>query len=192
MKIGITLTSSLSVGQEYIDLTRSVAELLAKENFGIIYGGTEYGMMKELAEAYKQAGGQDLTGVMSRELQRATQGYKSFAGLDQAFWVETIGERVRAISEKSDGFIILPGGYGTLEEMSIIIGGKANKLYDKPIAILNYDGFYDRLIEFLDDMCRKSFSKINVRDIAHIAGSTDSIVTYFKNYSAAQLPDKFI
>lgn len=151
MKIGITLTSSLSVGQEYIDLTRSVAELLAKEGFGIVYGGTEYGMMKELAEAYKGAGGADLSGVMSRELEKVTRGYKAFEGLDETVWVETIGERIRGIADRADGFVILPGGYGTLEEFGIILGAKANKMSDKPIILFNYNGFYDNLIGFLDE-----------------------------------------
>lgn len=191
MKIGITLTSSLSVGQEYIDLTRQVAELFARAGFGVVYGGTEYGMMKELAEAYKHAGGNDLTGVMSRELEAVTKGYKAFENLDTSFWVETIGERVRTISDQADGFVILPGGYGTLEEMAVIIGGKANKLYDKPIVVVNFNGFYDHLITFLDEMCRKNFSKIQLKDIVHITSSVDDLVEYFKNYKTSELTDKF-
>ncbi len=191
MRIGITLTSSISVGQEYIDLTRSIADLLAKENFGIVYGGTEYGMMKELAEAYKLSGGKDLTGVMSRELESVTKGYKAFNDLDETLWVETIGERVRAISDKADGFIILPGGYGTLEEAGIIIGGKVNKLYDKPIVLLNYGGFYNSLISFFDEVNQKNFSKIRIHDIVTICDSEDGVIEYFKSYSKQEIPDKF-
>lgn len=191
MKIGITLTSSLSVGQEYIDLTRSIAELLAKEGFGVVYGGTEYGMMKELAEAYKGAGGTDLSGVMSRELEKVTKGYKAFGGLDETVWVETIGERIRGISDRADGFVILPGGYGTLEEFGIILGAKANKMSDKPIVLLNYKGFYDSLIGFLDEMVSKDFSKIKVSEIVHVIDSVDGLIEYFKNYKSAELPDKF-
>lgn len=192
MKIGISLTSSLSVGQEYIDLTRTICELFAKEGFGIVYGGTEYGMMKELAESYKQAGGKDLTGVMSHQLAGVTKGYKAFDNLDQALWVDTIGERISTISHNADGLLILPGGYGTLEELGSMIGGKANKIYDKPIVILNYNGFYDHLIEFLDNMSEKNFSKINIRDIVHVADSMDGVLDYFKNYSTTVIPDKFV
>ncbi len=192
MKIGITLTSSLSVGQEYIDITRTICELLAKEGFGIVYGGTEYGMMKELAESYKQAGGVNLTGVMSHQLAKVTKGYKAFDNLDEAVWVDTIGERISIISNKADGLLILPGGYGTLEELGSMIGGKANKLYDKPIVILNYNGFYNHFIEFLDNMSEKNFSKINIRDIVHITESIDDMLNYFNNYSTTAIPDKFV
>lgn len=73
MRIGITLTSSLSVGQEYINLTRKVAERLAGEEMGIVYSGTDYGMMSELAKVYKDAGGSDLTGVMAKGLMAVTK-----------------------------------------------------------------------------------------------------------------------
>lgn len=192
MRIGITLTSSLSVGQEYIDLTRTVATTLAQNNFDIAYGGTEYGMMKELAVSYKQSGGKSLLGVMSRELESVTKGYKAFEQLDETIWVQTIGERIREILNKSDGFIILPGGYGTLEEIGVIVGGKVNKLYDKPIILLNHAGFYDKYIAFLDEMVKKDFSKVNVRDIVFVTDSPAEIIEYFTSYSKAKIPDKFV
>jgi len=192
MKIGITLTSSISVDQEYIDLTRSVLSLLARNNFGVVYGGTEYGMMKELAESYKQAGGVELVGVMSRQLERATLNYKVSDKLDSSYWVETIGERISTIAELSDGILILPGGYGTLEEMGVYVGGKANKLFDKPIIIYNHNNFYDAFISFLEEMFSRGFSKIKLSDVVHIVTSEEDIVSYFNTYSKVSLPDKFV
>lgn len=192
MNIGISLTSSLQVGQEYIELTKSVAKLLAESGFGIVYGGTEYGMMKELATGYKAAGGTKLTGVMSRELERVTKEYKAFSGLDETVWTETMGERMRTIADKSDGFLILPGGYGSVEEMTSYVGGKQNKLFDKPIVLYNHDQFYDSLIAFFDGMHAKGFSKIRLEELVHITSSEEGIVEYFKSYSKTALPDKFV
>ena len=192
MKIGITLTSSLSVGQEYIVLTKQVAERLANEAMGIVYGGTDYGMMSELAKAYKNAGGNDLTGVMAKDLMAVTKGYVAFEGLDKSYLEETMDHRKHRIVFESDAFIILPGGYGTFEEIGEIIGGKVNKLYDKPIAIFNYNGFYDTLIKFLDEMQAKDFSKVPLNEFVVVSNNLDEILDYFKNYQTKELADKFV
>jgi uncharacterized protein (TIGR00730 family) len=192
MRIGITLTSSLHVGQEYIVLTKRISEILAKNNFGIVYGGTDYGMMKELASSYKANGGNDLIGVMAKDLMKVTKGYVAYSGLDQSFLMDNMEDRKRKIAETADGFIILPGGWGTMEEIGMIVGGKANKLFDKPIVLLNYLGFYDKFIDFLNEMTEKSFSKIPISEIVHITDSTEGILEYFQNYTKTPLLDKFV
>lgn len=192
MKIGITLTSSLQVGQEYIDLTKEVAERLADEGMGIVYGGTDYGMMSELAKTYKDSGGSDLTGVMAKDLMAVTRGYVAFSGLDRTFLEETMDDRKHRIVSESDAFIILPGGYGTFEEIGEIIGGKVNKLYDKPIAILNFGGFYDTLIEFLGEMQAKNFSKVPLSEFVFVGDDLNEILDYIKQYQTKELADKFV
>lgn len=192
MKIGITLTSSLEVGQKYITLTESVARYLAEQNLGIVYGGTAYGMMLTLAQSYKQAGGTDLTGVMAKDLMRATKGYVAYEGLDKTFLEETMEDRKRRIIKESDAFIILPGGYGTLEEVGSIIGGKVNKLFDKPIAIYNHANFYDTLLDFLNEMHSKEFSKISVDEIIFNSQNINDIINYFQQYRQRELADKFV
>ncbi len=192
MKIGITLTSSLSVGQEYIDLTENLAKHLAGNNHGIVYGGTEYGMMATLAKCYKDAGGTDLTGVMAKDLMAVTKGYVAFADLDKTYIEETMENRKHRIIEISDAFIILPGGYGTFEEIGSIIGGKVNKLYDMPIAIYNFNGFYSTIIKFLDEMHQKSFSKVPISEFVYISDNLGDIMSYFETYQATIIKDKFV
>lgn len=192
MKIGITLTSSLEVGDKYIKLTEQVAKSLATHNIGIVYGGTAYGMMSTLATSYKEAGGTDLTGVMANDLMTVTKNYIAYNNLDTSFIEETMEERKHKIIELSDAFIILPGGYGTLEEIGSIVGGKVNKLYDKPIAILNYDGFYNTLINFLNEMQYKAFTKIPLTDIVFVSNDLDEILNHFDNYQKNEIADKFL
>lgn len=192
MNIGITLTSALDVGQEYIDLTEQVAKKLAINGYGIVYGGTAYGMMSTLASAYKAAGGTSLTGVMAKDLMAVTKGYIAFEGLDTSFLEDTMESRKHRIVEQSDAFILLPGGYGTFEEIGSIIGGKVNKLYDKPIALFNYNGFYDTLITFLNEMQKKAFSKIPITEFVFISDNLDDVVNYFETYRQKELADKFI
>jgi uncharacterized protein (TIGR00730 family) len=192
MRVGVTLTSSLSVDAAYIQLTNHVAEYLANKHVGIVYGGTAYGMMLELGRAYKQAGGKDLVGVMAEDLKAVTKNYIAYDELDESYLEETMTARQHRIASLADAFIILPGGYGTLEEIGTFIGGRVNKLYDKPIAIYNYDHFYDTFIEFLDEMQCKSFSKIALRDVVFVSDNMDEIFTYLSSYAPQELADKFV
>lgn len=192
MNIGITLTSALDVGQEYIDLTENIAKKLATDGHGIVYGGTAYGMMSTLASAYKTAGGTSLTGVMAKDLMAVTKGYAAYEGLDASFLEDTMENRKHRIIEQSDAFILLPGGYGTFEEIGSIIGGKVNKLYDKPIALYNYNGFYDTLIAFLNEMQSKAFSKIPITEFVFISDNLDEILNHFATYQQKELVDKFV
>jgi len=192
MNIGITLTSSLSVGQEYIDLTQVVSKKLAENNFGIVYGGTDYGMMSELANSYINNGGKNIIGVTAKDLINVTANYKFFEKLNDSFVMSTMGERISKIISLSDGFIILPGGYGTFEEMGTIIGGNVNKLYQKPIVILNYNGYYNSLIKFLNEMFKKKFSKISISDVVLVTDDIDDAITHLQKFQKIDLPDKFV
>lgn len=192
MNIAITLTSSLQVGQEYIDVTRQVAERLAKDGHGVVYGGTAYGMMLELAEAYKNAGGQRLIGVMSKDLMAVTKGYKAYEGLDEQYVEETYSTRKDKICSTANAVLALPGGYGTLDEMVTYITSKVNKLYDVPIALYNHHGFYDTFIKFCEELVGKDFSKIGLSDVVFVSDNLDDILDYFNSYKPAELADKFV
>ncbi len=192
MNIAITLTSSTQVGEEYIELTQKAAEYLANYGFGIVYGGTDYGMMSELAKSYKKAGGKNLTGVMSKDLMDVTKGYVAFSGLDNAYTEDDMDHRKQKIFSLSDGVLVLPGGWGTLDEFISIASSKINKLNDKPIAIYNYNGFYDKFINFLNELKSKGFTKINLDQVVLISEDLDEIARYFENYKKTDLADKFI
>ncbi len=191
MRIGITLTSSMHVGDEYIELTKAVATTLAKNNHGVVFGGTDYGMMSTLANTYKDAGGTDLVGILAKDLAEVTKGYVPFEKLNEAIWCNTVGERKETIIKKSDAFLILPGGYGTIEELGDIFGGKVNKLYDKPIGIYNHGGYYNTLITFFDELHAKKFSKVKFSEIVHISENLEDILNYYHTYTTNEVADKF-
>lgn len=191
MRIGITLTSSLDIDQKYIDVTDQVALALAKKGHGIVYGGTAYGMMLRLAESYKNAGGNDLCGVIAKDLVAVTKNYEKYSQLDHEFIAETMEERKKKILSLSDAYIILPGGYGTFEEIVSIIGGQANKLYSKPIAFYNFEGYYNTLFNFLNEMYQEKFSRINPNELYFSSDKLSEILAFFEDYSEKELVDKF-
>ncbi len=192
LRVGITLTSSLEVDESYIQLTKLVARYLAGKKAGVVYGGTAYGMMRTLGETYKQAGGEDLVGVMAKDLAVVTKSYIAYDGLDESYFEETMEERKYRIINLSDAYLILPGGYGTLEEIGSILGGKVNKLYDKPIAIYNHNHFYDTFIAFLSEMHSARFSKIAIQEVAFVSDDMGAIFDYFLTYTQKELADKFV
>jgi uncharacterized protein (TIGR00730 family) len=149
-------------------------------------------MMATLAQSYKSAGGKNLTGIMAKDLMAVTKGYVAFDNLDHSYLEDTMESRKHRIIEQSDAFMILPGGYGTFEEIGSIVGGKVNKLYDKPIAIYNYGGFYDTLLVFLSEMQQKSFSKIPISEFVFVSDNIDDIFNHFETYQLKELGDKFV
>lgn len=186
------LTSAIQVGPEYVALTETVATYIASEKWGIVYGGTDYGMMKILAACYKRRGGRDLVGVMAEYLMKATKGYKAYEGLDESYTLTTVPERIEKIMELSDGFLVLPGGYGTLEELGVIVGSKANKFSNKPIVMYNFKGYYDSYLSFLNHMTDLHFSKISPAEIIKVTDNIEEVIDYFKSYAASSIPDKFV
>lgn len=191
-RIWITLTSSLDVDKKYIDLTHEIASKIAEKKLWIVYGWTAYWMMLELANSYKSNWGTDLVGIMAEDLMRSTKWYIAFDQLDEKHIVQTMEDRKKLIVEKSDWFLILPGWYGTIEEIGTIVWGRVNKLFDKPIAIFNLDGFYDELLSFFSMIKKDKFSKIDYKDICFISDNMEDILIYFKNNKKTELSDKFI
>ena len=192
MRIGITLTSSIDIDKKYIDLTEQVALTIASKGYGIVYGGTAYGMMNTLAESYKKGGGQELCGVIAQDLILATKNYKKYSGLDKEFTVNTIAERKDKIISLSDAYLILPGGYGTFEEIGSIVGGQVNKLYSKPIAFYNFEGYFDTLFKFLTEVYEHKFSRVKPEEIFFNSNNLEDIFKFFENYVGHELTDKFV
>ncbi len=189
--VAITLTSSLSVNSYYLKLTRDVGKILAKEGFGVIYGGTDYGMMSELANSFLRNGGDKLIGVLAKDLMKVTKAYRAHPNLTKKYILPTIEDRKKKIMELADAYLILPGGFGTFEEIGSIVGGKVNKLFNKPIAILNKKKFYNSLFDFFSHIYQDKFTKINYKNVILVSTDMSKIVNYFKNYQEDEVDDKF-
>src|SRR5262245_13303074 len=120
--------------------------LLAERRIGLVYGGAASGLMGAVAEATRAAGG-EVIGVIPRAL---VEWAVAHTGLSDLRIVSTMHERKALMAELSDGFIALPGGIGTLEEMFEVWTWAQLGSHSKPCALLNVGGFYDRLLAFLD------------------------------------------
>lgn len=145
------------------ELLRAINELateLVRRDSGLVYGGGNVGVMGLIANAVLDRGGR-VTGVIPQFLLDREVGHFEVTKL---YITENMHERKKQMSDISDAFIVLPGGFGTLEEFFEVLTWLQLGLHSKPIALLNVGGFYDALLEQLDTMvARKFLSEANRR-----------------------------
>ncbi|MEM7273053.1 MAG: TIGR00730 family Rossman fold protein [Actinomycetota bacterium] len=126
--------------------TEQLGRLLAKEHIELVYGGGAVGLMGLIADTV-MAGGGRVTGIIPTPLMPREVAHR---GITELVEVETMHERKAAMIERSDAFVALPGGFGTLEELAEVLTWAQLGIHDKPIGLLNVDGFYDPLLALFD------------------------------------------
>lgn len=139
--------------REYVQAAREVGVLLAQRKLTLIYGGGHVGMMGALADA-ALAGGGEVVGVIPEHLMRPEVAHQA---LTELLVVDSMHTRKRVMAGRADAFVVLPGGYGTLEETFEMITWLQLRLHAKPVGLLNVAGFFDRLLEFLRHAAAEGF-----------------------------------
>jgi len=172
--------SSFGTDKIYEEQAFLLGQTLAKQNIQLIYGGSKTGLMGTIANGVLSENGK-VTGVLPYFLQAKEIAHKS---LTELILVETMHERKTKMNELCDGVIVLPGGYGTLEEFFEMITWAQLGLHKKPIGILNIDGFYDDLIRLVQTMVGRGFLKQVNRDMLLISDTIDDLLEKMKNYQA--------
>jgi len=137
----------------YADAARQLARALVEHNIGLVYGGGKVGLMGVIADEVLRLGG-DATGVIPRALVEREVGH---AGLTRLFVVKDMHERKAMMSDLAEGFIAMPGGMGTLEELFEMLTWAQLGIHAKPIGLLNAGGFYDGLRAFVRHQCAQGF-----------------------------------
>jgi uncharacterized protein (TIGR00730 family) len=137
--------SSPGLRPAYLESARTVGRLLAERRIGLVFGGGRVGLMGALADAALEAGGEAI-GVIPRILEVREVAH---SGLTKLHVVETMHERKALMTEYADAFLALPGGYGTLDELFEAITWRQLGYHDKPSGLLDVDGYYEGLVEFL-------------------------------------------
>lgn len=138
---------------EYRAAARELAQVLVRRSLTVVYGGGHVGMMGTLADETLARHGR-IVGIIPRHLMRPEVAHR---GLTELLVVESMHERKRMMAERSDAFIVLPGGYGTLEEMFEMVTWLQLQLQTKPVGILNIEGYFDRILDFLRHAAQEGF-----------------------------------
>ena len=137
----------------YLRVARESANALVRAGFDIVYGGGSIGLMGAMADAALEAGG-DVIGVIPEALARAEVAH---SGLTQLYIVKSMHERKALMADSSDGFIALPGGFGTMDELCEILTWRQLGIHDKPIGLLNASNYFADLLALFDSMVEKGF-----------------------------------
>ncbi|MDP3940398.1 MAG: TIGR00730 family Rossman fold protein [Deltaproteobacteria bacterium] len=156
----------------YSAMARRLGELLAGKGIGLVYGGMRAGLMGEVADAVLDGGG-EVIGIIPEILAEQGLGHPRVRDLRT---VSSMPARKGMMAELADAFIVLPGGVGTWEEFFEIWSWATLGLHDKPCGILNVEGYYDRLIEFLDQAVAEEFLKEKNRAMVLVDDSPERLL----------------
>jgi uncharacterized protein (TIGR00730 family) len=168
----------------YIDAARAVGRSLAERGIAVVYGGGRLGLMGALADSALDAGG-EVIGVIPKALVDAEVAHK---GCTQLHVVSGMHERKALFTQLSDGFLTLPGGVGTMDELWEAISWSQLGYHAKPVGVLNVAGFFDQLVAFNAHMVDVGFVRAQHSGIMLVDSNLDSLLKKM----AAYVPHKSI
>ena len=164
----------------YGELAAQLGRALAQRRIGLVYGGGRVGLMGVLADAALAAGG-EVIGVIPKALLDREVGHR---GLTQLRVVDSMHARKALMVELADGFVALPGGIGTLEELFEVWTWAQLGMHRKPCGLLDVGGFFTPLVSFLDHVVATGFLRSTSRAMLAVAASPDELLAQFSAYEA--------
>ncbi|HEX9173686.1 MAG TPA: TIGR00730 family Rossman fold protein [Telluria sp.] len=170
--IAVYCGASFGASPAYADAARELARVLVEHNIGLVYGGGKVGLMGVIADEVLRLGG-EATGVIPRALVEREVGH---AGLTRLFVVKDMHERKAMMSDLSDGFIAMPGGMGTLEELFEMLTWSQLGIHAKPVGLLNVGGFYDGLVSFVAHLHGEGFVRAEHAALLMVESGADALV----------------
>ena len=183
-RICVFCASSTGSSPDYAELATRVGRSLVERGYGVVYGGANRGLMGRVADAALEAGGEVL-GVLPFGLQAMEVAHE---GLTQLEIVDTLHERKARMMELSSGFLVLPGGHGTLEEFFEVLTWLQLAIHDHPVGVLNHGGFYDHILAHLDYVVTQGLLRPEHRDLLLAAPTLDGILDAMERYQAPPRP----
>lgn len=185
--ICVFCSSSNEVNKKFFKDAKEMGHLIGQAGFDFVYGGSTLGLMGESAKGAREKGSK-IIGIMPQKL--CDYGVSS-GNCDEFYITEGMRERKAKLDELSDAVIALPGGFGTLEEISEIIVQKHLGYSNKPIVFLNTLGFYNNLFDFFNQIVDKNFAQKSMKKAYYIANTPKEAIDYIINYKPDKLPTKF-
>ncbi|WP_425221831.1 TIGR00730 family Rossman fold protein [Pseudomonas sp.] len=164
---------------EYLAAAQQLGTALAKAGIGLVYGGAQVGLMGAVADAALAAGG-EVIGVIPRHLVERELAHEGLTTLHE---VGSMHERKAMMADLSDGFIALPGGVGTFEELFEVWTWGQLGHHQKPCALFNASGYYDKLIEFLNHAVTEGFMRQPYRDMLIVDNAAEPLLAKVRDYT---------
>jgi uncharacterized protein (TIGR00730 family) len=166
--------SSSRVDEKYLELSKKIGSYLAKNGIRLIYGGASVGLMGAMADACLADGG-EVIGIIPEGIVKLEVAHK---GLTKMHIRKDMHERKAMMYELSDAFISLPGGFGTLDETFEILTWRQLDFHQKKIGLLNFDHYFDSILEFVENSLKVGFIKECDKDYLKVDTEFEPLITY--------------
>ncbi len=186
-KICVFCSSSDSIANIYYKATDDLAALITENHDELVYGGSDVGLMKRLAEKVKSEGGK-VTGIIPQKIYDKNLAFKYS---DKLIIAPDMQSRKKKLIEEADAFIIMPGGFGTVDELMDVISEKQLQYHDKPIVLINIEGFYNPLINFFEQLFQLHFAKFEFKNLYFVTDNINEAFHYINNYKGATFSEKW-
>lgn len=182
-KICVFCSSSDNLSEDYIAVARETGRILGERKHHLIYGGSHRGLMGEVSKSFAESGGKitEIIPEMWEDL---------IVKKENAIITKDIGERLQKMQEHSDGFITLPGGFGSLQELIEVIISKQLKMHEKPLGIVNTNEFYTPFINQTKNILDRGFAPKDNHNLLYVANNPSEVLDYIENYSPVHISDK--
>ncbi|UIJ45409.1 TIGR00730 family Rossman fold protein [Sphingomonas cannabina] len=180
-RVAVYCGSATPADPVYVESARAVGRSLAERGIGVVYGGGRLGLMGAVADSALAAGG-EVVGVIPQALVDAEVAHR---GLTELHVVGTMHERKQAFTDLSDGFVTLPGGTGTMDELWEAMSWAQIGYHAKPVGLLNVAGFYDGLIAFVRTMGEVGFLRPQHRGLLIVDETLDGLLGKMADFRPA-------
>lgn len=175
--------SSLGFNPVYKEAAKSLGQYFAKNNIGLVYGGGKIGMMGVLADTILENKG-EVIGVIPKLLEKVEVIH---AGVEEMIVCKNMSERKVIMSKLVDGYITLPGGYGTLDELFEALTLNQLHIEQKPVGLLNINGFFDAILMQIDKMVEEGYVRSENRKLLIVANNVDELMVKMQQYVAPKI-----
>ena len=169
--------SSDAIDRAYIEAGEELGRTMARHGHGMVFGGGASGLMGAAARGISEIGGQEIIGVAPHFFRIDGVLY---SGCTRMVYTDTMRERKQKMEEMASGFIITPGGLGTMDEFFEILTLKQLGAHGKPVAIYNVRGYYDLLGQFLKQMAEQDFMKEASLRLFHMTDDPEELVSWIE------------
>ena len=180
-RVTVFCGSSPGTDPAFAEATRSMGRELVARDIGVVYGGGDVGLMGVLADTVLAEGG-EVTGIIPRDLWDKEVGHQ---GLTELLVVGSMHERKLAMADRADAFVALPGGVGTFEELFEVVTWTQLGIHHKPAGVLDVNGFYRPLLDFLDTTVAAGFVKPGHRSIVQSSTSPAGLLDQLAAWTPA-------
>ncbi len=187
LNICVYSSSSDSLEAKYYDIAEELGEKMALRGHSLVFGAGVVGTMGATARGIKKGNGR-ITGIIPEKLNIKGIVYEE---CDELIITPEMRSRKKLLDERSDAFVALPGGFGTLEEVLEVITSKQLGYHSKPIVFLNIDGYFDPLFEMFERSYSEKFAKPVYRNLYHVSYDVNDAIEYIENYKPMELGQKW-